>query len=135
MKNIFFKPSVRTNFKLLFLTILLLVAGMPATACSTPDNSNDYTLSEKTYTIQLTSEGPQKFTGTIIATRANGQLEFTNIESVAPTSYIVKGIQVDCTFQKATATGYLKAAIMTNGKKIAEAETIAAYGTVQLNGR
>jgi hypothetical protein len=135
MKNIFFKPSVQVNFKLLFFTMLLLVAGMATTACSTPDNNNDYTLSEKAYTIQLTSEGPQKFTGTIIVTRADGQLEVNNIESVAPTSYSVKGIQVDCTFQKTTATGYLKAVIMTNGKKIAEAETITSYGTIQLNGR
>ncbi len=115
--------------------VLLLLSSLFATACGSTDNGNGGAVSDVPYTIRLTCQGTQDFKGTITVIKADGQIDITNVEGTAPLSYNYTGVQVDCTFQKTTATGYLKATIMRGNKAVAESDTLASYGTIWITGR
>jgi hypothetical protein len=125
--------ALKIHHKLSILAIALLLP-LALGACDKPDDS-DGPVSDVPYTIELSCQGTQTFKGNIMVTKADGQIEITDVEDLAPRSYSVKGVQVDCTFQKTSATGYLKVRILRAGKVLAEGETGAAYGTTWVTGR
>jgi hypothetical protein len=113
--------------------LALLMVFLPACGgnANQPDAQGNYA-----FRIQLsTTSGTQPYSGTIIATKADGQIEITNVEGIAPTSYNTRGVQMDITFSKAAAAGHLKVILLKGGTVLAEGETSAAFGTVALSGR
>jgi len=113
------------------LALLLFLSPSCGGNANQPDAEGNYA-----FRIQLsTTSGTQPYTGTIIATKADGQIEITNVEGIAPNSYNIKGVQMDITFSKAAAAGHLKVALLKGGSVLAEGETSAAFGTVALSGR
>jgi hypothetical protein len=113
---------------LILLTVLFPSCGGNA---NQPDAEGNYA-----FRIQLsTTSGTQPYTGTIITTKADGQIEITNVEGIAPHSYNARGVQMDITFSKAAAAGHLKLTLLRGGNVLAEKETSAAFGTVALSGR
>ena len=111
------------------LVFLVTLAG--CSAGGQTDNAGNIT-----YTIRLTTlSGIQAFSGTMMVTRADGQIETTSVEDLAPRNYTVKGIQVDVTFSKESTMGYLKVEILNGRTLLAEGDTSAALGTIWVTAR
>ena len=111
------------------LAFLVTLAG--CSAGGQTDNAGNIT-----YTIRLTTlSGIQAFSGTMMVTRADGQIETTSVEGLAPRNYTVKGIQVDVTFSKESTMGYLKVEILNGRTLLAEGDTSAAFGTIWVTAR
>ncbi len=131
--NIFPANPVTSRILLCAVALASLTAFLPACGGNTgqPDAEGNYA-----FRIQLsTTAGTQPYTGTLITTKADGQIEITNVEGTAPHSYNTRGVQMDITFSKAIAAGHLKVTLLKGGVVLAEEETSAAFGTVALSGR
>ena len=122
----------------IFKTALLAVVGaaLLLTMAGCGGGSQTDAEGNVTYSIRLTTiSGTQTYSGTIMVTRADGQIETSDVEGVAPRTYTVKGVQVDLVFSKESSMGYLKVELLNGRTVVAEGDTSAAFGTIWVTGR
>jgi hypothetical protein len=128
--------SIRVTkpIKLLVLGYAILLLILTVGACTAPENT-DTTPADASFLIQVSGVGVQSFRGSYTVMTVDGNIVTTEVENNAPISYRVKGVQIDCKFQKTTTPGVLRVVILKGGKTVAEGETEGAYGNVWLTAR
>lgn len=107
------------------LLLLMILGG----ACRDVENTGTAS-GDVFFLIQISGDGVQSFKGSYTVMLANGDVVTTEVAGMAPISYRVRGIQVNCTFQKMAEPGLLSVVILKEGKLVGQAETESAYGTV-----
>ena len=113
----------------------LLLLMTPGGGCVPTENSGTAS-GDVSFLIQISGDGVQSFKGSYTVMLADGNVVTTEVINTAPISYRVKGIQVNCTFQKmAEEPGLLRVVILKEGKIAGQGETESAYGTVWVAAR
>ena len=110
---------------------LFLVPALLLTACP---GSNATGIADEPFTIRVTGDTGQVFTGSYVLLKADGNVVNSSISGTAPEDFRIDGLQVDLILQKASATGYLEAEILKGRKVVAEGSVSSAYGSLTLVG-
>jgi hypothetical protein len=128
------KNTAGRGYKLLAMICAALALILINVGCANQDNP-DTTAANASFLIQVSGVGVQSFRGSYTVMTFDGNIVTTEVENNAPISYRVKGVQIDCKFQKTTTPGVLRVVILKGGKTVAEGETEGAYGNVWLTAR
>ena len=71
-----------------------------------------------------------EFTGTCTVITSRGEITVYGTTEMTPMDYEVQGEKVDCTFMKGSECGYLKVALLQDGKVVYSSSTTDPYGLI-----